>query len=148
MKYIPVPLIKQIDYKVMPNIIMTTIMGIISIGIAQYLFRIPILYLLLITIAAISIGMLQSYLMIIVDLKKPKLEWNSEYAVVKQNLNLVFPVILSMINIAIIVILGILLNSLNVYIGLIITGAIFGVVTYITNRYLYKNQYTLANKII
>ena len=86
--------------------------------------------------------------MIIVDLKRPKLKWDTEYAVVKQNLNLVFPVILSMINIAIIVILGILLNSLNVYIGLAITGVVFAAVTYLTNRYLYKNQYTLANKII
>ena len=86
--------------------------------------------------------------MIIIDLKRPKLEWDSEYAVVKQNLNLVFPVILSMINIMIIAILGFLLNTINVYIGLVIVGIIFGIITYIINRYLYKNQYNLANKII
>ena len=148
MKYIPVPLIKQIDYKVMPNIIMTTIMGIISIGIAQYLFRIPILYLLLITIAAISIGMLQSYLMIIVDLKKPKLEWNSEYAVVKQNMNLVWPMFLGLANITIIAVLSYVLGSFVnsfVIIGLFII--IYLGLTILVRKYIEKNTNKLFTKI-
>ena len=148
MKYIPVPLIKQIDYKVMPNIIMTTIMGIISIGIAQYLFRIPILYLLLITIAAISIGMLQSYLMIIVDLKKPKLEWNSEYAVVKQNTNLVWPMFLGLANITIIAVLSYVLGSFVnsfVIIGLFII--IYLGLTILVRKYIEKNTNKLFTKI-
>lgn len=148
MKYIPVPLIKQIDYKVMPNIIMTTIMGIISIGIAQYLFRIPILYLLLITIAAISIGMLQSYLMIIVDLKKPKLEWNSEYAVVKQNMNLVWPMFLGLANITIIAVLSYVLGSFVnsfVIIGLFII--IYLGLTILVRKYIENNADKLFRKI-
>ena len=148
MKYIPVPLIKQIDYKVMPNIIMTTIMGIISIGIAQYLFRIPILYLLLITIAAISIGMLQSYLMIIVDLKKPKLEWNSEYAVVKQNMNLVWPMFLGLANITIIAVLSYVLGSFVnsfVIIGLFII--IYLGLTMLVRKYIENNADKLFRKI-
>ena len=148
MKYIPVSLYKQYIYKIAPNIVMNIITILITMGVAQYLLHLPILTFILLFIVATIMGILQSILMIIVDLKRPKLEWDTEYAVVKQNLNLIFPVILSMINIAIIVILGIILNSLNVYIGLVITGVIFGVVTYITNSYLYKNQYILANKII
>lgn len=148
MKYIPVSLYKQYIYKITPNIIMNIITILITMIIAQYLLHLPILTFILLFIVATIMGILQSILMIIIDLKRPKLEWDTEYAVVKQNLNLVFPVILSMINIAIIVILGILLNSLNVYIGLVITGVVFAAVTYLTNRYLYKNQYTLAKKII
>lgn len=148
MKYIPVPLIKQIDYKVMPNIIMTTIMGIISIGIAQYLFRIPILYLLLITIAAISIGMLQSYLMIIVDLKKPKLEWNSEYAVVKQNMNLVWPMFLGLANITIIAVLSYVLESfINSYIIIGLFILIYLGLTMLVRKYIEKNTNKLFTKI-
>ena len=148
MKYIPVPLIKQIDYKVMPNIIMTTIMGIISIGIAQYLFRIPILYLLLITIAAISIGMLQSYLMIIVDLKKPKLEWNSEYAVVKQNMNLVWPMFLGLANITIIAVLSYALGSfINSYIIIGLFIIIYLGLTMLVRKYIEKNTDKLFRRI-
>ena len=148
MKYIPVPLIKQIDYKVMPNIIMTTIMGIISIGIAQYLFRIPILYLLLITIAAISIGMLQSYLMIIVDLKKPKLEWNSEYAVVKQNMNLVWPMFLGLANITIIAVLSYVLGSfVNSFVIIVLFIIIYLGLTMLVRKYIEKNTDKLFRKI-
>ena len=148
MKYIPVPLIKQIDYKVMPNIIMTTIMGIISIVIAQYLFLMPILYLILITIAMISMGMLQSYLMIIVDLKKPKLDWNSEYTVVKQNMNLIWPMILGVANITIIGVLSYILGSfMNSYIIIGLLILIYLGLTMLVRKYIEKNIDKLFRKI-
>lgn len=147
MKYIPVPLIKQIDYKVIPNIIMLTIMEIISIGIAEYLFRIPILYLLLITIAAISIGISQSYLLIIVDLKKPKLEWNSEYEVVKQNINLIWPMFLGIANITIIAVLSNFLSFMNSYIVIMIFALLYLGLTFVIRKYIEKNENKLFNKI-
>ena len=147
-KYIPVPLYKQFIYKMIPNIIMNIVTIIITLGIAQYILHLPITTLILLFIVATIIGILQSILMLIVDLKRPKLNWDSEYAVVKQNLNLVFPVLLSMINIAIIVMLAIWLGNINVYIGLIIFGIIFGVLALIANGYLKKNQYNLVEKII
>ena len=93
-------------------------------------------------------GILQSIAMIIVDLKRPKLNWDSEYAVAKQNLNLVFPVLLAMLNIAIMVGLVFLLKDINVYIGVGLLGILYIVVTVVTNKYLYNKQYELANKII
>ena len=147
-KYIPVSLYKQYIYKSIPNIIMNIITTIITLIAVKLIINLPIITLILLFIISTIINLVQSILMIIIDLKRPKLEWDSEYAVVKQNLNLVFPVILSMINIMIIAILGFLLNTINVYIGLVIVGIIFGIITYIINRYLYKNQYNLANKII
>ena len=147
-KYIPVPLYKQFIYKIMPNIIMNIVTIIITLGVAQYILHLPIITLILLFVVATIIGILQSILMLIVDLKRPKLNWDSEYAVVKQNFNLVFPVLLSMINIAIIIVLAIWLGNTNVYIGLIIFGILFGVLTLIANRYLKKNQYNLVEKII
>ena len=86
--------------------------------------------------------------MIIVDLKRPKLNWDSEYAVAKQNLNLVFPVLLAMLNIAIMVVAVFLLKDINVYIGIGILGILYIVATVVTNKYLYNKQYELADKII
>ena len=147
-KYIPVSLYKQYIYKSIPNIIMNILTTIITLIATKLIMNLPIPILILLFIISTIISLVQSILMIIIDLKRPKLEWDSEYAVVKQNLNLVFPVIISMINIAIIAILGFLLNSINVYIGLVIVGIIFGIIVCIINRYLYKNQNNLANKII
>ena len=148
MKYIPVPLYKQYLYKIIPNIIMNIVTIIITLGMAEYLLNLPVITLIALFIVSTIMGILQSIAMIIVDLKRPKLNWDSEYAVAKQNLNLVFPVLLAMINIAIMVGLVFLLKDINVYIGIGLLGILYIVATVVTNKYLYNKQYELANKII
>ena len=148
MKYIPVSLYKQYLYKIIPNIIMNIVTIIITLGMAEYLLNLPVITLIALFIVSTIMGILQSIAMIIVDLKRPKLNWDSEYAVAKQNLNLVFPVLLAMINIAIIVGLVFLLKDINVYLGVGILGILYIVATVATNKYLYNKQYELANKII
>ena len=54
---------------------MTTFMSILTIIMVEYLLKIPIIYILLIAIASIIMGIFHSYISIIVDLKRPKLEW-------------------------------------------------------------------------
>lgn len=97
MKYIPVSLYKQYIYKCIPNIIMGSITSIISIVIANIILKLDMLMIVLVFIAAIIMNVAESIILIIIDLKRPKLEWDSEYAVVKQNFNLIFPMIISMI---------------------------------------------------
>jgi len=78
MKYIPVPLYKQIRYKIVPSVLIN-IIPIIMVAIASiYLFKGNILEILAISIIAIILSIIESYTMIIVDLKRPKLEWDTE----------------------------------------------------------------------
>ena len=148
MKYIPVKYMKQIDYKVMPNIIMTSIMSIITVIIAGILIKADILYLLLILITSIIMGVFQSYVLIIVDLKKPKLEWNSEYAVVKQNMNLIWSVVISLISITVLIISGVVLeNTFNSFILTGIIALVYLLVTIITRNYINNNINKLMEKI-
>ncbi len=147
-KYIPVSLYKQYMYKIAPNIIMNVITTLISLGLAKYILNLPIITLILLLIVSTIMGILQSILMIIIDLKRPKLNWDSEYAVAKQNFNLIFPMILSMINIIILVGMVILLKDINIYVGLLILGLLFTIITIVVNKYMKKNQYELAQKII
>ena len=148
MKYIPVKYMKQIDYKVMPNIIMTSIMSIITVIIAGILIKADILYLLLILITSIIMGVFQSYVLIIVDLKKPKLEWNSEYAVVKQNMNLIWSVVISLISITVLIISGVVLeNTFNSFILTGIIALVYLLVTIITRNYINNNINKLIEKI-
>ena len=148
MKYIPVSLYKQYMYKIIPNIIMNIVTIIITLGMAEYLLRLPAITLIALFIVATIMGILQSIAMIIVDLKRPKLNWDSEYAVAKQNLNLVFPVLLAMVNIVILVGFVYLFKDINIYMGVGILGILYIVATVITNKYLYNKQYELADKII
>ncbi len=148
MKYIPVSLYRQYIYKIIPNIIMNIVMIIISLGVAMYVLHLPILTLVILFVVAVIMGILQSILMLIVDLKRPKLNWDSEYAVAKQNMNLIFPVLLSMVNIVVIALMVYLFKDINVYLGLTILGCLFMVVTFMVNKYLYVNQNELADKIV
>ena len=148
MKYIPVSLYKQYMYKIIPNIIMNIVTIIITLGMAEYLLNLPAITLIALFVVATIMGILQSIVMIIVDLKRPKLNWDSEYAVAKQNLNLVFPVLLAMVNIVILVGFVYLLKDINVYVGVGILGILYIIATVITNKYLYNKQYELADKII
>ena len=110
--------------------------------------NLPVITLIALFVVATIMGILQSIAMIIVDLKRPKLNWDSEYAVAKQNLNLVFPVLLAMVNIVILVGFVYLLKDINVYMGVGILGILYIIATVITNKYLYNKQYELAEKII
>ena len=148
MKYIPVSLYKQYIYKCIPNIIMGSITSIISIVIANIILKLDMLMIVLVFIAAIIMNVAESIILIIIDLKRPKLEWDSEYAVVKQNFNLIFPMIISMIAIFIIILAGVFLTNINVYIGIIILSLIFAIILYFANMYLYKNQNRLASRIM
>ena len=148
MKYIPVSLYKQYIYKCIPNIVMGSITSIISIVVANIILKLDMLMIVLVFIVAIIMNVAESIILIIIDLKRPKLEWDSEYAVVKQNFNLIFPMIISMVAIFIIILAGVFLTNINVYIGIIILSLIFVIILYFANMYLYKNQNRLASRIM
>ncbi len=147
-KYIPVPLYKQYMYKIIPNIIMNIVTIIITLGMAQYILHLPIITVIALFIVATIMGILQSMVMLIIDLKRPKLNWDSEYAVAKQNLNLIFPMLLGMINIVIIIGAVWLFKDIHVYLGLAILAILFIIATVVANKYLYDKQYVLADKIL
>lgn len=149
MKYIPVSLMKQLEYKIAPNIIMNIFTNLVTVILVQILLKLPISYLILIFISSIIIAVLQSYLMILVDLKKPKLEWSSEYAVVKQNINLAWPVVMSLANITIIIVISALSNLIAIsgYITIGVIALLYLLAVIQVRKYIGKNQVILFEKI-
>ena len=149
MKYIPVSLYKQYIYKTVPNIIISVIPLLIILGVAKYLLNgLKILDLVIIFMVSLLMYIVHSFLSLLIDLKRPKLQWNSEYAVVKQNFNLLFPMIFGFINIGIVVFVNYALSAYSVYIQLGIIALIYIIAWVIINAYLYKRQKNLASKII
>ncbi len=148
MKYIPISLYKQYIYKTVPNMILSTITILIVMGLIYYVTR-NLLVLIPIFIISMLFNIFQSYLMEIVDLKKPKLDWDTEYAVVKQNMNLIWPMIFGMVNVGITALIGFISFKLNlpVIASILIIAIIYAVAIYITDRYIYKNQAKLFEKI-
>ncbi len=147
MKYIPVSLYKQYVYKTIPNIIMNFITIVIVLGVAKYLVDVSILNLIVLFIVAMIMNIAQSFILLIVDLKRPKLQWNSEYAVVKQNFNLIFPMILGLFGIGILFLYAKTTQIMSMYIVLGMIAVIYLLIAVLVNIYLYKKQYQLAGKI-
>ena len=83
----------------------------------------------------------------LVDLRKPKLEWSTEYAVVKQNMNLLWPFVLNLLEIGIIFIVSIPLSFTNYSITAGILLVLHIIITYFVNKYMYKNQDKLFEKV-
>lgn len=147
MKYIPVSYYKQIIYKGIPSIVFGTITSIIVLIFVWVIAKPSIIFILIAFIINLVLLILQTLLMELVDLRKPKLEWTTEYAVVKQNMNLLLPFVLNLLEIGIIFIISIPLNFTNYFVTAIIILAIHIIITYLVNRYIYKNQNRLFDRI-
>lgn len=146
-KYIPLSLYKQFIYKAIPNIIMSIIAILITLAVATYIINLPISINICIFVISFVLSVIQSYLMLLVDLKKPKLEWDTEYAVVKQNMNLMWPAILGVVNIGIIIALTILFSWLPYWGYSILLFTITIIILLILQKYIKRNQVKLFEKI-
>ena len=132
LKYLPVSFDKQIKYKTLLGFyINLVLMIIVLIGIKILVPTLSIVNLLILAFIGTLINIFNNYLGILLDLKNPKLNWTSEQAVVKQNLNMFVQMGLLSIQIGAIIYLGYKLHNLN-KIAIIVT------ITYIALLLLLK----------
>ena len=97
-KYIPISLYKQFIYMNIPQIILNAFISLIILGAAKYLMsEIQIIYLIIIFIIGLILNIINSFLMLVVDLCRPNLEWDNETDAIKQNKNKLFQYMLSII---------------------------------------------------
>lgn len=149
MKYIPIELYKQFVYKNIPQVLLNFFVTIVILGVIWYLVpSINIVYLFMIFIIAMLINLMNSYLMLIVDLRRPNLNWDTEYMVVKKSDNKFFQYALMIINILFLMYIAKILESTNILLGLVIETTIFALLFMILDRFIKKIQNKLFNKII
>lgn len=148
MKYIPISLYKQSNYKILTTTILNSI-SVLMVLITFYLLKPDaIIYIIAVFLIAMLSNFLLNQLMLIVDLKKPKLKWDTEYAVVKQNMNVIYSIIYACIIIAIIIIYAMFCQDLSARVTLAIFAMFFGVISIIVDRYIFKNQNKLYEKVM
>ena len=147
MKYIPVSYYKQLIYKAIPSVVFGTITSIIVLIFVWVIAKTSIIFILTAFIINLVLLILQTLLMELVDLRKPKLEWTTEYAVVKQNMNLLWPFVLNLLEIGIIFIVSIPLSFTNYFVTAGIILVLHIIIIYFVNKYIYQNQNKLFDKI-
>ena len=148
MKYIPVSLYKQFIYKNIPQIFLNTIVVltvVITIGILAP--SISFGHLFLTFVIGMIINIINSFLMVIVDLKRPNLNWDSEYIVMKQNNNKLFQYVTTVGIILFVSYISKVCEGINLNIAMMATGIIFAVILIILDKYVKMNIVRLFKNI-
>lgn len=102
----PLDFCRVISAKVIPGILLGVINIAISIIFITRNFEFDIYSLVSMFIIGFLINIIQNYLQIMIDLKHPKLYWESEMSVVKQNINIFYSMLISFVMLIILSIVG------------------------------------------
>ena len=148
MKYIPVEYSKQCIYKIFISLILNMFPIIYLVLIEKFLLiGIPLKIIAYIVCIAMVMGVYTNMKGIQIDLKNPKIDWGNEYAVVKQNFNIMIQMA---VNFLVFMVAGVgvflLYAFLNIDLAAIITIVIF-VLLIIKNYKKFDNQPKLFEEV-
>ena len=139
MKYIPIDLYKQVWLKNMPQSIISTMISIVLLIAIKIVFiSVTWLNVLCLLPICIIIGILNSYIMLVVDIKRPIMNWNTEIEVLKQNGNKVFQYVWTIVVILSLMYSYNIFENVNIYIAILILSIVFTLVLWIFNIYVKK----------
>ena len=145
MKTFPISLKKQTIYKMLPAVIMNVFPILFVLVVLKLLVGVSYIYLGIIAILGMLVNFLVNYIGIIIDLKNPKLNWSSEYTVVKQNMNIFYLMVVVLIEVGILVLSAFKFS--NIYLYLAISIVFLLVQIGIVNIYVSKNENKLYKDI-
>jgi len=147
-KYIPISLYKQFLYLNLPQIILNIFISLIILGTAKYLLpEINIIYLIIMFIISILLNIINSFLMLVVDLRKPNLEWDNETDAIKQNKNKLYQYVLTIIIILILSYFSSIFEKINLNLSIIIILFILIFILFLINKIIKNKINKLFNKI-
>lgn len=145
MKYIPVSFAWQVIYKATPDFVFMMVSELFVV-ILCVLLSIPLPIIILSILTFIPYAIIHSLVAIILDLKKPKLNWSNEYQVVKNNLRIFW---ISAVGLA-----NLLLSAVPFLVGEVpllyiapIYIIVYGLIAAFLLRYVFKKDFALSAKI-
>ena len=129
----------------LPAVIMNVFPILFVLVVLKLLVGVSYIYLGIITFLAMLVNFLVNYIGILIDLKNPKLNWSSEYTVVKQNMNIFYLMVVVLIEVGILVLSAFKFS--NIYLYLTISIVFLLVQIGIVNIYVSKNENKLYKDI-
>ena len=99
--------------------------------------------------ATVILNIIFSYIGVLIDLKRPKLIWETEYAVVKNNMNMLIHSIFQSFGVVFITVATIIINifTKDILMYLVILNILVLLVLMIMKIYIKKNQAKLMKNI-
>jgi len=149
MKYIPISLYKQLKIKAFPQIFLNMIV-ILVILTTVYLNvpEITIEYYIIAFMIAMMLNIINSYIMILTDLKKPNLNWVNEESISKNNGNKLYQYVITISSFLILMYLTNIFESVSFIISIICIITILLVILILLKKYMKKNINKIFSKIM
>lgn len=149
MKYIPVSMFKQFIWKSVPQIFWNSLLIIgLTFVVAINIPKISIIYYITSVVLAMILNIINSFIMLIVDLKNPNLDWITETSVLKDNKNKLYQYVLTILIVLMLLYFIKIFANIDIKISVsiilsILTGILIIIVLYIKKNInkLFKNIY-------
>lgn len=139
MKYIPINLYKQFLLKNVPQVTIDMVISGIVVILSKIIFpSISIGNLILTFLVSILLIIVNSFLMLIVDIKRPILDWKAEIDVFKQNQNKIFQYVWTITVVVLLMYIKRAFENINLYIGILATFILFLFILMIIHIYVKK----------
>ena len=148
MKYLPIDFYKQFIYKSIPQEIVHLFLITIILILIKIIFpEFTILQLLFIFIIGNLLSIINSNIMLLVDLYKPNINWNEEYEAVKNGTTKIFQYAVSVIIIILLKYLNSIFNELNLNHACVLIIIILIILILIINKIIKININKLFKNI-
>lgn len=146
-KYIPISARKQIYMKLLPGILINSVVIFCITEISKNLLPgVSEKYFLLIDFVAMLLSIIDSFILILIDLWKPQLNFENEISIIKQNDNNIFKYALLVASCMIIAYLYQIMKDINLNLAILIESAILFIIILILNVIvIMKNEKLLKN---
>lgn len=143
-KYLPISLKKQFNFKLSIGIQVNMITTII-VSVCNYIFTQNLIGAIIVFISLMLLNIIGEKFKLLIDLSNPKINWTSEYTMMKQNTNVMYILFYTLIIAGVIFIASTFIVNTNIYIMFILFICI--IVNIILNEYIRKNQNKLFEKV-
>ena len=148
MKFLPIDFYKQFICKSIPQIIINAFVVMVVLFLIKLIFpTFEIIYVLLLFILGNLINILNSNLMVLVDLIKPNLDWNADYEAIKNGNNKLFQYAFTILMILILVYFYNIFSDINLILACILIIFILIILILILNKIIKININKLFKKI-
>ena len=147
-KTIPIDLYKQFIYKSIPQVLINSISSMIVLLVVYYQIpQIGLKNIAIVFLLSLIITIINSFILCLIDLKNPRLIWNEEYEILKNNKNKLLQYILAIVNIVFLINMHNVLRKYSFNSSICSLFIILLIIFIVLNIYIIRKKNKLFNKI-
>ena len=143
-KYLPLPLKKQLNLKISIGIL-TNMFSSFLVAITFYLCLKSPLNTLLLFAGLTLLNFIGEKYKVLIDLRNPQLKWDSEYTMMKQNTNVMYVLFYTFIVIMILVATSFMVQTTLMYLFAVVAATL--IINTIIDEHIYQNQDEIFKKL-